>query len=289
MIDATALLEAIAQDPGNDLPRLIYADWLEDQDQPRLAEFIRLQCEIAKLEVQPRAVINENVAAWRRQQELLDDHLAELWPAGLTLPQPGARYRFHRGFLDELDLLPGDYLAQPEALAGLRPSPTSLSLACQERDFPLILETLRRTPIPLTELQLTAEDDEFGSSTASRLVDRTWPELRTLRLTQTFFQADAEGFAVALPSRAPRLTALHWTSCYLSDEVLFALLNSGLLQQLSTINLRHNRLTDQAAFELADRLVRSAKLRHLNVSNNPISSSGQSALLAAFGSRVDLF
>lgn len=40
-----ARLDSIHDDPRNDGPRLAYADWLDTQGQPELAEFIRLQCQ----------------------------------------------------------------------------------------------------------------------------------------------------------------------------------------------------------------------------------------------------
>ena len=49
MADTMALLEAIRASPDDDAPRLVYADWLEEHgDQPR-AEFIRVQCALARL------------------------------------------------------------------------------------------------------------------------------------------------------------------------------------------------------------------------------------------------
>ena len=32
--------------PDDDAPRLVYADWLEEHDDPERAEFIRLQCRL---------------------------------------------------------------------------------------------------------------------------------------------------------------------------------------------------------------------------------------------------
>jgi uncharacterized protein (TIGR02996 family) len=40
-------LQAILETPDDEAPRLIYADWLEDNGDPRRAEFIRLQCRLA--------------------------------------------------------------------------------------------------------------------------------------------------------------------------------------------------------------------------------------------------
>lgn len=49
MTDRAALLAAVCADPDDDLPRLAFADWLDDHGDPGRAEFIRLQCELARL------------------------------------------------------------------------------------------------------------------------------------------------------------------------------------------------------------------------------------------------
>ncbi len=45
--EADALLDAIFDNPDDDTPRLVYADWLQDHNQTNYAEFIRLQCAVA--------------------------------------------------------------------------------------------------------------------------------------------------------------------------------------------------------------------------------------------------
>jgi uncharacterized protein (TIGR02996 family) len=50
MSDENALLAAIWEHPHEDTPRLMYADWLQENGQPERAEFIRLQCELARLD-----------------------------------------------------------------------------------------------------------------------------------------------------------------------------------------------------------------------------------------------
>ncbi len=44
--DREAFLFAIFAAPDDDLPRLVYADWLDEHDEPDLAEFIRLDLEL---------------------------------------------------------------------------------------------------------------------------------------------------------------------------------------------------------------------------------------------------
>jgi uncharacterized protein (TIGR02996 family) len=50
MNDEAALLDVIRARPEEDTPRLIYADWLDEHDQPERAEFIRAQIERAGLD-----------------------------------------------------------------------------------------------------------------------------------------------------------------------------------------------------------------------------------------------
>jgi uncharacterized protein (TIGR02996 family) len=43
--DEDAFLRAIAENPADDLPRLVYADWLDEHGHHGRAEFVRLDCE----------------------------------------------------------------------------------------------------------------------------------------------------------------------------------------------------------------------------------------------------
>lgn len=44
--DEAAFIRAICESPGDDAPRLVFADWLEERGQAERAEFIRSQCEL---------------------------------------------------------------------------------------------------------------------------------------------------------------------------------------------------------------------------------------------------
>jgi uncharacterized protein (TIGR02996 family) len=70
MNDGEALILAIRANRDDDTPRLIYADWLEEQGDPVRAEFVRLQCWLsAHPEAHPHWEAN-----WQREQQLLADH-----------------------------------------------------------------------------------------------------------------------------------------------------------------------------------------------------------------------
>ncbi len=46
MSDGDALLAAILAHPDEDTPRLVYADWLDEHNDPDRAEFIRVQVQL---------------------------------------------------------------------------------------------------------------------------------------------------------------------------------------------------------------------------------------------------
>lgn len=63
MSDHDALLAAICAEPDEDTPRLAYADWLEEHDQPERAAFVRAQIDLARTPAwEPFAV----ACRWRR-------------------------------------------------------------------------------------------------------------------------------------------------------------------------------------------------------------------------------
>jgi uncharacterized protein (TIGR02996 family) len=47
MSDDAAFIRAILEDPADDAPRLVYADWLDEHGQSERAEFVRIQCDQA--------------------------------------------------------------------------------------------------------------------------------------------------------------------------------------------------------------------------------------------------
>lgn len=94
MSDERALLAAIWEHPHEDTPRLMYADWLQENGQPERAEFIRVQCELAQFgewDDSPRKAELE-----KREKSLWTKH-AKVWKTGLP-PDLQKRAGFHRGF-----------------------------------------------------------------------------------------------------------------------------------------------------------------------------------------------
>src|SRR4051794_40379569 len=87
-----AFLAAVLADPDDDLPRLIFADYLEERGDVR-GEFIRTQIELARADVDDPRRDKLQAREAELQAEFED---AWLGPLGDEL----VRWWFHRGFLE---------------------------------------------------------------------------------------------------------------------------------------------------------------------------------------------
>ncbi|MCE9562679.1 MAG: TIGR02996 domain-containing protein [Planctomycetes bacterium] len=74
MSDEKALLSAIWEHPHEDTPRLVYADWLQENGQPERAEFIRVQIDASLRSARDPMALK----GAQRARELLDAH-KEAW------------------------------------------------------------------------------------------------------------------------------------------------------------------------------------------------------------------
>jgi uncharacterized protein (TIGR02996 family) len=109
-----ALLQAIMDSPDDDVPRLVYADFLEERDEGDRAEFIRVQCERTRLPEKDQ----RQASLEARERELLVAH-GERWVrafgAGIS------RWVFRRGFLEEMTIPVASYLENRSTLSQLAP------------------------------------------------------------------------------------------------------------------------------------------------------------------------
>src|SRR5262245_54494625 len=102
MSTADALLRDICENPEDDTPRLVYADWLDEHGDADRAELIRVQCEQARLpKDDPRGK-----ELSQRAEELLREHDTDWvgalpWPTGVRwcAAYKRWRYAFKRGFV----------------------------------------------------------------------------------------------------------------------------------------------------------------------------------------------
>ena len=95
MTEREALLRAICENPDDDTPRLVFADWLQENGEEQRAEFIRVQIEQSKLKPQ-------TVPYWKcysRARKLFAGHGGD-WCEEIH-PDPSFRWdEFVRGFTE---------------------------------------------------------------------------------------------------------------------------------------------------------------------------------------------
>ena len=108
-----AFLRAILDSADDDAPRLIYADWLDDQGHAERAEFIRIQCALAGPDVNGR----------RREFEMRELELLALRQQEWAAPVRGLvdGYTFRRGFVGRVRVDGRRFADGPESV--LRPAP----------------------------------------------------------------------------------------------------------------------------------------------------------------------
>ncbi len=107
--EEVALLKGIVANPGDDAPRLVYADWLDEHDHSARAEFIRTQVSIAQLEKLWTAFESLELMQLYHYQHAFYMNFGEAWMSQLpALPRGNANwykksggkdgFPFYRGF-----------------------------------------------------------------------------------------------------------------------------------------------------------------------------------------------
>ncbi len=117
--DGQLLLKAICADPDADLPRLVYADYLDDKGQPERAALVRLQVEFGRKLRNAEGTDGEIRA---REVALWMDHGGQ-WLA--ELPKIGGVVWdtvFHRGFVERVVVYSDRLLVEhADAILALNP------------------------------------------------------------------------------------------------------------------------------------------------------------------------
>jgi uncharacterized protein (TIGR02996 family) len=247
-----AFLQAIIESPDDDGPRLVYADWLEDHSEPERAEFIRVQCELARLpEDTPQRA---RLAA--REQALLGEH-GRAWAR--PLPGWATSWEFRRGFVEGVTASPEAFLAHADSL--FRASP------------------IRRVTFQTAALQLARPHLVFPS--AGPLLPRLTACPHLARLSAIGFPHNLigdDGVAALASSRClGRLSLLDLRSNALTEAGVVALAGSANCSGLATLLLASNRIGPAGAWSLA-RSPHLTRLTCLNLGENPLRDEGVQAL-----------
>jgi uncharacterized protein (TIGR02996 family) len=252
MVGADAFHRTILEQPEADGPRLVFADWLEEQGEPH-AELIRLQCELARLAEGPR-----RDALKVREREMLTAFDAH-WLQPIRDLKLQARFR--RGFLEV-------------TVCGVR-----LFLETAERLFarPWVLHAHLRDGV--------ADLEDIAELAASPYLAR----LQKLELSGCRIGNDGVRKLSESPFRC-RLVELCLTRTQLSTKGLQVLVQHMDLSRLRVLELRTNGIGAAGALDLA-RSPRLGRLERLDLSFNYLGTVGGEYLAEShyLGRLRDLF
>jgi uncharacterized protein (TIGR02996 family) len=305
-----AFLADVAERPDDDAPRLIYADWLQDNGDPDRAELIRAQCELAgkrvvggkarRAELKRRvdALFQENGGRWARAfGDWCPDYLSG-WSRGFPdhvrlgptltalaqcLPALVAVAPIQSVFLDVRSVSAGEgaTLAACPALAGLRRltlwgdlgggnSQDERQRYCDELSALLRSPHLRQLR-KFESVQLSLDNDALTPLL-------TMEHLESLR----FYSNRLDDQATRLICKSPLAARL--TELMLAERITArtarTLAQTPALANLKTLDLDQGGIGDTGARHLAG-AAHLAGLRSLRLYSNDIGDAGVAALAAS--------
>jgi uncharacterized protein (TIGR02996 family) len=235
MIAADPFIHTILERPEANEPRLVFADWLEEQGNP-LAELIRVQCALLRPEDgDPRQLLRQ------REQELLEQY-GPGWLA--PVKELGLAGKFRRGFLEV-------------PVTGTR---NLLDLGDRLFSLPYVMHVILR-------------DGALDDDTLRDLANSPhFARVHSLHLERSRIGNEGLRLLCASPFRG-RLSRLNLNSTGISSTGLRGFVEAFDLSSLTDLRLAFNGIAEGGAraLSLCPRLTR---LRALDLSNNRIGSIG---------------
>jgi uncharacterized protein (TIGR02996 family) len=306
-----AFLHAILEDPDDDTPRLVYADWLDEHGQPERAELIRVQCELARLEgeEQPSSEVQVRMAALQHREAILLGSHREAWMQPLPEWARGKAAGFARGFVVTVSAPAGLFLQHGVELFRVAPVQHLALDSVGDRTAALAASPLLFRLRSLLIVNQRLDDAATRALAASsHVVNLTFLDLGGNRLTAEGAQALAASphlrrlmrlnlggnmlgaagvAALARSPRLPGLVQLDLSRNGVGDAGTVALAGASSLAGLGVLYLQSNGIGEEGALALAaSPYLRD--LQEINLGNNPINARGVRALRTHFGSRVHL-
>jgi uncharacterized protein (TIGR02996 family) len=194
--DGEALFRAICEQPWENTPRLVYADWLDENGDPERAEFIRVQIEAER--TQDRSARTELLA--RAGQ--LHQQSGGRWTRG-SPTRPGVRIGrdLRRGFYHEVEFEDAEMFGEHAERVF---SWTPIDSLCVRRLTTSTLPDVLRSPY-LGRLESLTLGDQFGDAGCDVIAET--PHLSRLKELKILGGLVHNEGALAL-ARSPHLAAV---------------------------------------------------------------------------------
>lgn len=266
-----ACVQEMRERPDDDLPRLVLADWFDENGDPDRAEFSRAQVKLSRM---PRDDPSR-MALKARAKDLLARH-RERWLAEAGFSRP-VSHRFRRGFLDHVWVNEED-LSSHDQTPWLREPLTKLSVHVQR---PPLVKRLWTHPAfaHLRWLHLSGEG-VAGEGVPGLAASPMFGALRTLVLNVQGL-GDREMRVLARCANMPALSALKFHPDWVTEAGWDALASGPLFATLRALWLNDflcvDDSADQAAAVIAG-LPQMRGLRHLSITSSWLMDDGARAL-----------
>ena len=202
MSDEDYFLDEIRRDRASDEPRLIYADWLEEQGDSR-AQLIRVQCELAQLVAHdPRRHALECC-----ERDLLSMHRSQ-WCSPLSRVGISA-FEYCRGFVERCRFDCSHFLHLADEMLATVPVVAELAFdRVPEADAPALAERLAKLDPRLRLESLGLQGCKFSAADIERLASSSLTEsLCSLNLSWNMCVGE-RGVEALASVRWPRLRVL---------------------------------------------------------------------------------
>jgi uncharacterized protein (TIGR02996 family) len=262
--EQVALWAAIRANPDDDTPRLVYADWLQENGEEERAEFIRVQCQLAAIETQ-----REN----RREA-------AQLRARSDRILGPNRR-RWTQALFDvvhsDLNRQDREAVKRARQWQGGTAFKRGFAAPSLTLDQATRVVEVERTLEPLNRVKLHSYEASYEA--------RRVPVLRAIAQHNTLcfyslylrYTVDKEAEILASAPWLARVESLSFVDGQLSDVGVTALFQGRPTGRLRLLNLCENRIDTPGVIALAGSPFLSG-VTHLHITDNHIGDSGAIAL-----------
>lgn len=276
MTDREALLRSVCENPDDDLARLVFADWLDEHDEPERAEFIRVQIELSGavkgkrrelLKARERALIEEHAERWVAElRDYIDDNFTIPW-----------HDYFRRGFVEQIPVL-GETLVEAGSELFAQAPIREVWLA-DEEDYDELAKCPHLLRLRVIDLEMAGLSEGFGPAKLFR--SRYLAKLRTLHACgyDDNCHLDIPGIRGIVTSKhLGNLTHLDLSCNWFGAAGTRELLKAANLTSLDRLEFEGVGMGDEGAIALAA-TPWMTQIKSLNLVANDIGEAGARAIL----------
>jgi uncharacterized protein (TIGR02996 family) len=290
-----ALWAAIRANPDDDTPRLVYADWLQENGEDERAGFIRVQCQLEAIETQREnhreagqlrarcdRILGPNRRRWTQalfdivhsdlnRQDRQAVKSARQWQGGIYFPRGFAApsLKLHQA----VRVMQAEHTLEPLNRISLQ--------STDGRHAPALQALTEHNNLCVRSLFLERTTDEEAEFLASA----PWLARVEMIYLVRGQLADSGVSALFRNWSTGRLRTLHITENQIGDTGAAALAASPFLAGVRILHIGNNRIGDIGAIALAES-PHLSNVRWITLDGNPIGPTGWQRLRERFGGSI---